>query len=122
MKKFYEKFIFFFCADLRADDGIPIVLSPHEIYAWHKNTEAFVKQKSGQRPQEVSHLPQFSLYSNNTKRRGQICAISYGTKKNQDSFISLMKHLRFAVISTHAGRKPLRMALRAEGILDHAQQ
>lgn len=43
MKKFYEKFIFFFCADLRADDGIPIVLLPHEIYAWHKNTEAFVK-------------------------------------------------------------------------------
>ena len=83
MKKFYEKFIFFFCADLRADDGIPIVLSPHEIYAWHKNTEAFVKQKSGQRPQEVSHLPQFSLYSNNTKRRGQICAISYGIKKRR---------------------------------------
>ena len=40
-----------------------------------------IGQKSGQRPQEVSRLPQFSLYSNNTKRRGRICAISYGTRK-----------------------------------------
>ena len=40
-------------------------------------------QKSGQRPQEVARLPQFSLYSNNTKRRGRICAISYGIKKRR---------------------------------------
>ena len=37
-------------------------------------------------------------------------------------FIESIKESSFAVSSTHAGRKPLRMAFFAEAMFDHAQQ